>query len=129
MIVQLTDYIEKTRPEFKALCLEHLAEYERAMPSHPGSQKGQNGLALHTVQVIEKALELNPGCDPQEIIETCLVHDLKHWKTFPLRPRQVMAIEATKGLPWKRWRRTPEHRFVALILVADMWSAYLNGRA
>lgn len=95
--------------------------------SHPGIQHGPNGMAIHTIQVIEKALELNQGFDPQEVIETCLAHDLKHWRELPLNECQTTAILATKGLPWKVWRKTtPWYRFVALILIADMWSAYVN---
>lgn len=122
----LTDYIEQTRPEFKAVCLKYLEEFEKPLRSHPGKQRGPNGLAIHTVQVIEKALELNQGFEPQEIIETCLAHDLENWRELPLSTGQIVAIDATKGLLWKVWRKTPEYRFVALILIADMWSAYVN---
>ena len=122
----LLEYIDRSRPEFKAGCLPYVGEYARRLPSHPGSQKDQNGLALHTVQVIEKALELNQEFEPRDIIETGLAHDLTNWQELPLLDFQVLAIQATRGLPWKVWRKTPHYRFVALILVADMWSAYLN---
>lgn len=126
-MTELMDYINSTRPEFKAVCLRHAAEYERAMPTHPGDQQGRNGLAIHTLQVIKMALELNQEFDEQEIIETCLAHDLKRWRQLPLRNHQRLAVEATRGLPWKLWRKaTDKYRFVALILIADMWSAYVN---
>ena len=124
--MDVAHYIDQTRPEFQAVCERNIGEFARQLPSHPGRQKGLNGLAIHTVQVIEKALELNQGFDPQEIIETCLAHDLNCWQDFPLSPCQTIAIQATKGLPWKVWRQTPHYRFTALILIADMWSAYVN---
>lgn len=126
-MTKLLEYIDRTRPEFKAVCMKYITEYERPLRAHPGAQRGVNGLAIHTIQVIEKALELNQGHDEQEIIEACLAHDLKYWDTFPLRPHQTAAILATKGLRWEVWRKHIRHyRFVVLILIADMWSAYLN---
>jgi len=122
----LFDYIDRARPEIRQLCLEHLDEFKRGVKSHPGKQKGKDGLSLHTCQVIGKALELNQVFDEQEIIETCLVHDLTCWEKFPLKAHQVTAILATKGLPWKAWRHRDKHAFTALILIADMWSAYIN---
>lgn len=123
---RLLDYINRTDPEFKTICLKYLEEFEKPLHSHPGRQRGLNGLAIHTVQVIEKALEWNQGFDCREIIETCLAHDLKNWREFKLQSNQVTAIRATKGLRWEVWRKTPYYRFVVLILIADMWSAYLN---
>jgi hypothetical protein len=127
-LTRLREYIERARPEFKARCLKYIKEYERPIRAHRGSQRGPNGLAIHTVQVIEKALELNAGFDEQHVIEAALVHDLEHWEEFPLRPYQTTAVLATRGLPWQVWRKHSRHyRFVVLILIADMWSAYLNG--
>lgn len=124
--MEITDYIKLARPEFRTICIQYLGEYKRSCPSHPGHQKQRNGLGLHTVQVIEKALHLNQEFNRQDIIEICLAHDLKHWTELPLKEGQVIAIEATKGLPWKIWRRTEHCRLVALILISDMWSAYVN---
>jgi len=126
MIGALDHYLAQTRPEFRQAFLPYVSEFARPMPTHPGAQRAPNGLALHTGQVIRKALELNQEFAAQEIIECCLAHDLKHWPRLPLTPCQVTAIRATRGLAWKHWRRTPHYRFVALILIADMWSAYIN---
>jgi hypothetical protein len=123
----INDYINQTREEIKVKLLTYLDEYE--LPhggSHPIKQKQAGGNKLHTLEVVEMALKLNQQFDPQEIIETCLIHDLKHWREFPLKENQILAIKATKGLPWETWRHTPHFRFVALILIADMWSAYVN---
>lgn len=126
-INQLAEYIDQTRSEFREICLRFIEEYRAGLPSHPGKQKRRNGLAIHTIQVVKKALELNQEFEPQEIIETCLAHDLKHWETLPLHQHQTIAILATKGLRWEMWRKKTQcYRFVVLILIADMWSAYLN---
>ena len=122
----LEEFVNETREPIKNLCLKYIDEFKRCIGSHPGKQKEINGLRLHTVQVIKKALELNQTFDKREIIEVCLVHDLKHWKSFPLTECQKMAIMATKGLRWEEWRPTKCYKFVVLILIADMWSAYLN---
>lgn len=123
---ELEKYINETRRPVRVLCVKYIDEFRRGIRSHPNKQKEENGLRRHTIQVINKALELNQEFDRQEIIETCLVHDMRHWKDFPLKEHQVTAIEATKGLPWEVWRRREKHRFTALILIADMWSAYIN---
>lgn len=122
----LEDFINETREPVRDLCFKYIDEFKRGIDSHPAKQREVNGLRLHTIQVIRKALELNQIFNRQEIIETCLVHDLKHWKEFPLNKCQVIAIRATKGLRWEEWRPTRCYKFVALILIADMWSAYLN---
>lgn len=124
----LEEFINEANEPIKKLCLKYIYEFKRGIPSHPGKQKKLNGLRLHTVQVIKKALELNQVFDRKEIIETCLVHDLRHWKKFPLNECQKTAIMATKGLRWEEWRLTKCYKFVTLILIADMWSAYLNDK-
>ena len=122
----LEDFINEVSEPIKNLCLKYIDEFKRGIRSHPGKQKEINGLRLHTIQVIKKALELNQIFDRKDIIEVCLVHDLKHWKEFPLNECQKMAIMVTKGLRWEEWRPTECYKFVVLILIADMWSAYLN---
>lgn len=124
---QLVEYIEESREPVRELLLKYIGEFDRGCRgSHPLRQREIGGLGLHTLQVIKKALELNQKFDRLDIIEVCLVHDLKYWKSFPLMDHQKLAIEATKGLPWERWRPTDHYRFVALILISDMWSAYVN---
>lgn len=123
----LDSYIKEVGDPIGTLCLKYKDEYENpCRGSHPGKQKQPGGLGLHTVQVIEKALELNQVFNRKEIIEVCLVHDLRHWKAFPLNEAQMLAIRATKGTPYEVWRPTPHFRFVVLILIADMWSAFIN---
>lgn len=94
--------------------------------NHPGVQAERGGLKIHTLQVIGKALELNQNFDRRELIECCLVHDVRGCEELPLTDAQRFAIKATKGLPFREWRFSGHHRFVALILIADMWSAYVN---
>lgn len=124
--MKLEYWIKKASKPIGELCTKHISEYERGIGSHPSKQKERGGLRLHTVQVINKALELNQVFDSREIIETCLIHDLKHCLEFPMNDTQRTAILATKGLSWDVWRHTPHYKFVALILIADMWSAYIN---
>lgn len=127
----LLEYVEECRPSI----LEWLKEPERmrllltaSMPTHPGAQKQAGGLALHVRQVIEKALALNQVCERQEIIECALVHDLPHCESVAdLTPAQLMAIAATKGQAlYEHWRHSGHDAFVVLILIADMWSAFIN---
>lgn len=114
-------------PQVMSFCLAHLTDFDRKLPTHPGRQRLKGGLGLHTIQVIKKALELNQNLDPIEIIEVCLVHDLKGCEKLPLTKCQRMAVGATKGrISYKDWRFTECFRFVALILIADMWSAFIN---
>ena len=80
----LEGFINEANEPIKKLCLEYIHEFKRGIPSHPEKQRKLNGLRLHTVQVIRKALELNQIFDRKEIIEVCLVHDLRHWKEFQL---------------------------------------------
>jgi len=96
--------------------------------AHPDNHKQTGGLKIHTLQVIKKALELNQEFDDKEIIECCLIHDIKGCEKLPLTERQRVAIQTTKGLPYEEWRKnTPEiYKFVVLILIADMWSAFIN---
>ena len=102
-------------------------ETDRMRGAHPGIQKVSGGKKLHTLQVIEKALELNQVHDRREIIECCLVHDIKGCELLPLTGAQRLAIAATKGkAEYRDWRPTPYFRFVVLILIADMWSAFVN---
>jgi len=100
-------------------------EKERA-PRHPGIQGKPGGRIIHTIQVIEKALEFNQEHDRREIIECCLVHDIRGCEKLPLTDAQRDAIAATKGMPYSEWRKKPHFRFVVLILIADMWSAFVN---
>jgi len=100
-------------------------EKERA-PRHPGVQGLPGGRVIHTIQVIKKALELNQVFNEKEIIECCLVHDIRGCEKLPLTKCQRMAIEATKGLPYEKWRPTECYKFVVLILISDMWSAFIN---
>ena len=125
--MSLENYIEETSEPLKTLCFRFMDEFKRGCKGgHPKKQKEPNGLRLHTVQVIEKALELNQIFDRVKIIETCLIHDLGQWVIFPLDECQRLAIKATKGLPFSKWRKTPCYKFVVLILIADMWSAFIN---
>jgi len=54
----LEDYIDQTSEPIKTLCYKYLDEYKRRT-NHLGKQREVNGLRVHTIQVIEKALELN----------------------------------------------------------------------
>ena len=125
--MNVSDYLKKTRAEFREAFARYSTNLSVGMPSHPGKQKGPGGMELHVLEVIEKALQLNNGLDEGQIIEACLAHDLDHWDELPLYPWQTVAILATKGMPWEIWRKKTRHfRFVVLILIADMWSAYLG---
>lgn len=126
---KLLFYINKCSENIKHFCLDRIKKYDRGCPkysSHPDKQKEIGGLCLHTVQVIEKALELNQTFNEIEIIECCLIHDLKDWNIADLNEKQKNAILTTKGLPYEKWRKTKDYRFVVLILIADMWSAFIN---
>lgn len=126
--MSLDRYIDEVSVPFRDLyyCSKHALD-EKKCPTHPGSQKLTGGWKLHTQQVIEKALQLNQGLDRREIIECCLVHDIKGCEQLPLTDAQRLAIAATKGKAvYKDWRHTPHYRFVVLILIADMWSAFIN---
>lgn len=128
----LVDYVSECRPHIR----DWIQEPERwrllmtaRMPTHPGAQKQVGGLALHVQQVIEKALELNQSCDRQEIIECALVHDLPRCESINLTPAQRMAIAATKGQAiYENWRHSGYDTFTVLILIADMWSAFINDK-
>jgi len=126
---KLENYIQQVSKPIRDFCLNHINDYEFRKPTHPGNQKFTGGLRLHTIQVIEKALELNQIHDRNEIIECCLVHDVKGCEALPLTEAQRMAIKATKGqADYRIWRPTPFHKFVVLILIADMWSAFINDK-
>jgi len=123
----LMEYMDQTREPVKVLLHKHISEFERGCTgAHSKIQKSTWGLGLHTLEVVRKSLELNQEFDEIDLIETCLIHDLRTWKEFPLKDHQVTAIRATKGLSWEIWRHQEMFRFTALILVADMWSAYVN---
>lgn len=123
----LDEYIQLAREPIKKFCIDHLPDYERPMPTHPGKQNLSGGKKVHTLQVIDKALELNQEFGEQDIIETCLVHDIRNCESLELLPHQRLAIAATKGKAvYEDWRHTPYYRFVVLILIADMWSAFIN---
>jgi hypothetical protein len=123
------DYIADCRPEVRAWLEAQRDRIESAAcgGAHPAKQKrSPGGLKRHLLQTIEKALELNQLHSEVDIIETLLVHDLRRPETAPLKDYQLLAIAATKGTPYEVWRKSPEFRFVALILVVDMWSAFVN---
>lgn len=111
-----SDFYEQNRKRF---------EMERAQ-RHPGIQNQPGGRLIHTIQVIEKALELNQTHNRREVIEACLVHDIRGCEKLPLSDAQRDAIAATKGMPYEEWRPKPHFRFVVLILISDMWSAFVN---
>ena len=120
-------YLKKVSKPFLDFYLKNKDWFEIARhPHHPGRQKEIGGMKLHTLQVIKKALELNQGCDEKQIIECCLVHDIRGCESLPLSTAQRLAISATKGLPFKEWRHSGYHKFVVLILISDMWSAFIN---
>ena len=125
----LDNYLEEVSEPICKFCLENREAFETGRcRNHPGKQKLPGGLKFHTLQVIKKALELNQVLDRREIIETTLVHDIKGYEKLPLSKCQKMAIAATKGLPYREWRPTECYKFVVLILIADMWSAFINER-
>jgi hypothetical protein len=125
--MELRNYIGLASEPFRKFCLEHINEFDNKKPTHPGNQKLFGGLKLHTEQVIKKALELNQDCNEQELIECLLVHDLHKWETLPLTDAQRLAILATKGRKlYEDWRPTSHYKFVVLVLIADMWSAFIN---
>lgn len=126
--LELQSYIAEARETFKQFCIDNKGLLNNGRcRNHPGRQRIRpDGLKLHILQTIRKALELNQTCDRQEIIETLLVHDLPGWNKLPLKENQILAIKTTKGTPYEVWRPTPFFRFVALILIADMWSAFIN---
>lgn len=115
------------RPEFIAFWEESLPWFckERA-PRHPGIQNYPGGRVIHTFQVLRMADHLTPDHYRDELYECCLVHDIRGCEKLPLTEAQRLAIAATKGLPYEKWRPTPHFRFVALVLIADMWSAFVN---
>lgn len=125
---EIYPYLEEVRPEFKRFYLNRQEGFEEERcKTHPSKQKLPGGRLLHTIQVIKKALELNQSCSRVDIIEAALVHDMKGWEELPLNECQVMAIKATKGkIGYKQWRKTKCYKFVVLLLIADMWSAFLN---
>jgi len=122
-------YLTKISKPFYDFYIKNKENFETAKHTHhPGIQKLEGGLKIHTIQVTKKALELNQEFDEKEVIEVCLIHDIKGCEKLPLTIRQRMAIDATKGLPYEKWRQNkPDiYRFVVLILIADMWSAFIN---
>lgn len=123
----IDDYLIEVGKPFSDFYIESRDWFEKERaPRHPGIQGMPGGRVIHTLQVIEKALELNQTQDRKEVIECCLVHDIRGCEKLPLTEQQRLAIEATKGLPYKKWRPTPYFRFVVLILISDMWSAFVN---
>lgn len=124
----IEDYLKEISPPFMEFYIKNKETFEtdRMKGCHSGIQRLSGGKKLHTLQVIEKALELNQNQDRREIIECCLVHDIKGCEGLPLTHAQRLAIAATKGLEYKDWRPTNHFRFVVLILIADMWSAFVN---
>ena len=124
-MLKIKDYLERVGEPYLSFYENIKGEFNRKCPSHPGSQKKEGGLGIHTLQVIEKALELNQGLDEKDIIITAFMHDLI--KTLPLTSCQQMAIDATKGkVTYKGWRKSGCDKLVVLILIADMWSAFIN---
>ena len=125
---KLLIYLKEVRKPFYEFYIKNKDLIETGKcRNHPGKQNKRGGLKLHILQVIGKALELNQVCDRQEIIECCLVHDLKGYSQLPLTKAQKLAIETTKGrIKFREWRFSGYHKFVVLILIADMWSAYIN---
>ena len=129
MMSELDSYLKEIRKPFLDFYLENKDWFNTARHSHhPSKQKEVGGMKLHTLQVIKKALELNQVCDRREIIECCLVHDIKGCENLPLTEAQRFAIKATKGLSLPQWRHSGHYKFVTLILISDMWSAYLNDK-
>jgi hypothetical protein len=123
----MTEYLAIIGKPFLDFYLKNEEWFNTARhPHHPGKQKEVGGMKLHTIQVIKKALELNQEFPEKEIIECCLVHDIKGCEKLPLTERQRIAIETTKGLSYSEWRKKPDYRFTVLILIADMWSAFIN---
>ena len=123
----LEKYLSEVSKPFYDFYIKNREWFEKEIaPRHPGIQGKPGGRLIHTLQVIDKALELNQTQNRREIIEACLVHDIKGCETLPLTDAQRLAIGATKGVPYKVWRPTPYFRFVVLILISDMWSAFVN---
>ena len=123
----IEEYLDKVSEPFRKFYLENKDWFDTARhPHHPSKQKEIGGLKLHTEQVIKKALELNQVCDERELIEICLVHDIRGCEKLPLTDAQRLAVGATKGLEFKKWRHTEHYRFVVLVLISDMWSAFIN---
>jgi hypothetical protein len=124
-------YISQCRPEIAAWIREpgHINElFTERKRTHPGVQRLPGGLAHHTLQTLRMALQLNQECAAQELIECLLVHDIHGSEGIKeLTDAQRLAIDATKGrAQYKQWRPTPHVKFVVLVLIADMWSAFLN---
>jgi hypothetical protein len=123
----MTEYLSIIGQPFLEFYLKNKETFEtQKHPHHPGKQKEIGGLKLHTEQVIKKALELNQEFPDKEIIECCLVHDIKGCEKLPLTERQRTAIASTKGMPYSEWRKQSDYRFTVLILISDMWSAFIN---
>lgn len=123
----IEDCLVEIRQPFREYYLKHKDWFDTARhPRHPGKQKERGGLRFHTIQVINKALEWNQSCDRRELIECCLVHDMPDCFDLPLTDAQRFAIRATKGAGYKEWRHCGHHVFVVLVLIADMWSAFIN---
>ena len=128
---EFESYVAMCRPPIRAWLEEKrdVLDNGRCGGSHSGRQRSKpDGLKYHLVDVCRRALEWNQTCDPAEVVECVLVHDLPDPFSAPLSEAQRVAINATKGLPYREWRPTPVFRFVALILIADMWSAFVNER-
>jgi len=128
-MLNIEDYLREVSQPFLEFYLAHQKQFEtdRMTGSHPADQKVSGGKKIHTMQVIKKALEWNQSHNRKEIIECCLVHDIKGCESLPLTDAQRLAIAATKGqAEYRHWRPSPHFRFVVLILIADMWSAFIN---
>lgn len=124
-----SSYVNRASDPIKEFCRVNKDVIEKGRcRNHPGSQSIKpGGLKLHILQVITKALELNQSCNEQQLIETLLVHDIKGCESLPLTAAQRLAIAATKGqASYSDWRPTPHYKFVVLVLIADMWSAFIN---
>ena len=120
-------YLKKISKPFLDFYLANKKHFDTAgCRNHPKKQRETGGLKIHTIQVIKKALELNQVGNEREIIECCLVHDIRGCENLPLSDAQRLAIGATKGLPFMKWRHSGHHKFVVLVLIADMWSAFIN---
>jgi len=125
---ELERYLKEVRKPFYDFYIKNKDSIENGkIKNHPSKQKERGGFKLHILQVIKKALEFNQVCDRQELIECCFIHDFGDYKKLPLTEAQLMAIRATKGeAKFREWRFSGHHKFVVLVLIADMWSAYIN---
>lgn len=104
--------------------------FDRRLPTHVGKQRGPGGLRLHVEQVEDFANFLNQflsnSYSEETIRRVALYHDFEGILT-DLTAEEQEAIAVTKK-PANSTEVYKRNKLAIIILLADMWSAFVNER-